>query len=652
MKSLPRTIIQGVSRSPGSWLTLLLLGVVLVPSISLLWFVNQAVQNERLAVRQKFVEAYRGYLVLAQERLQSHWRQYAGQLATLAEKQSAPALFAQQIQQGSADAVVCFDLNGKVIYPDFAPPPVIETSNAEWTRLKNLEARDPNAAAGAYARFAEQSADPNLAARALQAQARCLLRTDHAAAAIFLLTGPLAESRFRTATDHQGRLIQPNADLLALELLKDSAPARSGAIRMRLKMRLLDPEDKVMTAPQRRFLMRQLEKLAPGLPPFPTLAGDDLATAWIATRSAEARGPILRASSLAEVWQFASQEGRVLTLHRTSSLLSRIRTVVSQPEGTAGVRVDFSLPGHEIEGSLLSLPVGDTMPGWRLALTLQDQRLFDAATNQRVNLYLWIGGLVVVTVVVLAVLGWGLVRRQIALTQLRNDLVANVTHELKTPLASTRLLVDTLLRTPQLHEPTTREYLQLIASENLRLSRLIDNFLTFSRIERNKYAFSFQHTPATAIAKNAVAAVRDRFQGPGLRFDVTIPADLPPVTADADALTTALVNLLENAWKYSGDTKEITLTAHAQNGRVIFAVRDNGIGLSPRDQKQIFQRFYQVNQHLSPTGGGCGLGLSIVQFIVSAHGGRVQVESELGHGSTFTLDLPAAGTPESPVIKP
>jgi len=282
------------------------------------------------------------------------------------------------------------------------------------------------------------------------------------------------------------------------------------------------------------------------------------------------------------------------------------------------------------------------MPGWHMALFLRDQSLFDATTNERTSSYVWIGGLVVVTVVLLALLAQGLVQRQNALTQLRNDLVANVTHELKTPLSSIRLFVETLLNTPKLHEATTREYLQLITKENLRLSRLIDNFLMFSRIERNKYVFTFHPASAAVIAESAAAAMRERFQAPGCRFDVTAPADLPGVLADADALVTALVNLLDNAWKYSSEEKHIQFTASAQNGRVFFTVRDNGIGLSPRDAKRIFQRFYQVHQHHSPSVGGCGLGLSIVQGIVSAHHGTVRVDSEPGHGSTFIVTLPAA----------
>jgi signal transduction histidine kinase len=273
---------------------------------------------------------------------------------------------------------------------------------------------------------------------------------------------------------------------------------------------------------------------------------------------------------------------------------------------------------------------------------LEDQQLYEAGAKRKAQVYVWVGGLVVGLVIALAVLALGLIRRQTALTQLRNDLVANVTHELKTPLASTRLFVETLLDSERLDEKTAREYLQLIARENLRLSRLIDNFLTFSRIERNKYTFDFKEVPAENIAGAAVTAVRERFQTPGCHFEALIPPNLPTVRADADAMVTALLNLLDNAYKYSGESKQITFSVGAENGSVVFAVKDNGIGLSARDAKQVFKRFYQVNQHLSRSSGGAGLGLSIVQFIVTAHQGTVRVESELERGSKFTVSIPAA----------
>jgi signal transduction histidine kinase len=118
-------------------------------------------------------------------------------------------------------------------------------------------------------------------------------------------------------------------------------------------------------------------------------------------------------------------------------------------------------------------------------------------------------------------------------------------------------------------------------------------------------------------------------------------ADLPSIRGDVDALVTALLNLLDNAWKYTGDKKHIVLRTEAHNGSVCFSVEDNGIGLTPREEKRVFRRFYQVDQGLSRSAGGCGLGLSIVQSIVEAHRGSVRVESEPGRGSTFTIEIPA-----------
>ena len=186
-----------------------------------------------------------------------------------------------------------------------------------------------------------------------------------------------------------------------------------------------------------------------------------------------------------------------------------------------------------------------------------------------------------------------------------------------------------------------QEYLQLIAHENERLSRVIQNFLTFSRMEKKKYSLHFAAVPVPRIVETAVAAVRERFAEPGCEFKVVVPPELPHVRADADALATALINLLENAFKYSEGDKRICLQVQSLPDQVLFSVRDNGIGIPASEHKRIFQNFYQVDQRLSRQGGGCGLGLSIVRFIVNAHEGRVAVQSRPGAGSTFTITIPA-----------
>jgi two-component system, OmpR family, phosphate regulon sensor histidine kinase PhoR len=122
--------------------------------------------------------------------------------------------------------------------------------------------------------------------------------------------------------------------------------------------------------------------------------------------------------------------------------------------------------------------------------------------------------------------------------------------------------------------------------------------------------------------------------------DIESDATLPSVKADEDALTTVLLNLLDNAYKYTPAEKRISLRAYREGERVIFAVEDNGIGIAPREQKRIFRKFYQVDRRLARETGGCGLGLSIVDEIVRAHGGSVRVRSQLGQGSTFLVSLP------------
>jgi signal transduction histidine kinase len=230
--------------------------------------------------------------------------------------------------------------------------------------------------------------------------------------------------------------------------------------------------------------------------------------------------------------------------------------------------------------------------------------------------------------------------RQIRLTRLKNDLIATVSHELKTPLTSIRVLTDTLLAGKLQDEVKAHEYLQLIARENVRLSRLIDSFLTFSRMERNKKKFEMRDVRPAEIAGDAVEAVRERYMSAGFALDVNTEPDLPVVLGDRDALVTVVINLLDNAWKYSQNDKRVSLRTYAADSEVRFEVADHGIGLSRREVRRIFEKFYQVDRSLSREASGVGLGLSIVRFIVGAHGGRIDVTSKPGTGSTFTVCLP------------
>jgi signal transduction histidine kinase len=282
------------------------------------------------------------------------------------------------------------------------------------------------------------------------------------------------------------------------------------------------------------------------------------------------------------------------------------------------------------------------LPGWQLAFTTAHSASVDAESIRRRNLYLWTGYLGIAALVITGLLFGRVFRRHIQLARLKTDLVATVSHELKTPLASMRLLVDALLEEDDFDPVRTREYLTLIAGENQRLTGLVENFLTFSRIERRKLPFEFRSASPEAVVHSAAAAMRGRFEQSGGSMTVDVEPGLPVFRADPDALTTVLINLLDNAFKYSPDEKRVTICARRNAGRVIFAVADSGVGISTTDQRRIFREFYRVDQSMASDTMGCGLGLHIVEYIVKAHGGEVRVSSAPGKGSTFTILIPEA----------
>jgi signal transduction histidine kinase len=271
--------------------------------------------------------------------------------------------------------------------------------------------------------------------------------------------------------------------------------------------------------------------------------------------------------------------------------------------------------------------------------------VFEKAAARQIAVYVWTGVLVILLVLIASGLALLAVGRQIRLNRMKNDFIATVSHELKTPLASMRVLMDTLLEGNIRDEAQAKEYLRMTARENERLSRIIDNFLTFSRMERHKIAFALTAAQPAAIAADAIESTRTKYGARQCHLTVEIAEALPDIEADHDAMVTVLVNLLDNACKYTGDeNKQIGLRVFAEGESVVFAVSDNGIGLARRHLRRIFDRFYQVDRSLARKAEGCGLGLSIVKYIVDAHNGRIAVDSRPGKGSTFTVRIPTAQT--------
>jgi signal transduction histidine kinase len=237
--------------------------------------------------------------------------------------------------------------------------------------------------------------------------------------------------------------------------------------------------------------------------------------------------------------------------------------------------------------------------------------------------------------------------RQIELAQLKASFVANVSHELKTPLSLIHLAVETLLMRRFSNPGDQDRFLGTISREAIRLNQIVDHILEFARLEAGKVVFRFEVVDVLPMVRDALESFRPRFEEGGFRVETELPNELPLVRADEAALSQCLLNLLDNALKYSRGRREVRVTASTRRpnsgdaGVVTVSVRDRGIGISPRDQKRIFEKFVRIDTGLVHDVKGTGLGLSLVDQIMRAHGGHIEVQSTVGEGSTFTLVLPA-----------
>lgn len=252
-------------------------------------------------------------------------------------------------------------------------------------------------------------------------------------------------------------------------------------------------------------------------------------------------------------------------------------------------------------------------------------------------------GILVVTLVVCLVTGSVialiLLRREARLSRLQTDFVSKVSHELRTPLTSIRLFADMLAADDGSTEDRNT-CLDGIVRESERLQRQIERLLGWGRMEAGQYRLDRQALDPGELVQRAVATFTSSAQGRTVPVELEVQRPLPPVEGDGAALVDALLNLLDNAAKYSGTNAHIIAGAQAVGRWLRLFVRDNGVGIPKPEQRRIFQKFYRVDERLSRAVEGTGLGLAIVHHIVQAHGGKVEVESEPGQGSTFTIVLP------------
>jgi signal transduction histidine kinase len=235
------------------------------------------------------------------------------------------------------------------------------------------------------------------------------------------------------------------------------------------------------------------------------------------------------------------------------------------------------------------------------------------------------------------------------MARLKADFVANVSHDLKTPLALIRMFSETLEMDRVPDEATRREYYRIITRESERLSRLINNVLDFSRIEGGGRQYQIAPAEIEPLVREVLDAFAYVLGQRGFTLQVAVAPGLPPIPLDPDAFSQALGNLVDNAIKYSGEGRTLRVEAGLRDGGLAVAVADDGIGIPPEEHGRIFEKFYRVGRSETQGRRGSGVGLALVRHIAEAHGGRVTVESRPGAGSRFTLwfPVPAAAEPQA-----
>jgi signal transduction histidine kinase len=313
-------------------------------------------------------------------------------------------------------------------------------------------------------------------------------------------------------------------------------------------------------------------------------------------------------------------------------IVEPVGRVISGEEVPASETTDSNTP--------FVLGFDQDFPPWRIRIFQQSPHFLEKQYNLRRNIYILI---VAVVMAVLFLGGFMAIRstsKVVELARLKSEFVATVSHEFRTPLMSIRYLSEMLDGGRVKGEDKKKIYYSKINKESERLSRLIENMLDFSKIEAGMKEYKFEALNVKELVEKSASRFREYMADKKMILEYKIQNSLPVIHADREAISRALFNLMDNAVKYSGKNPELNLRAFFKDETVFLEVQDNGAGIIKDDQKKVFQKFYRSTHDASKSIEGSGIGLTLVDHIVKAHGGRVMLESDLNKGTTVTIELP------------
>jgi len=279
-------------------------------------------------------------------------------------------------------------------------------------------------------------------------------------------------------------------------------------------------------------------------------------------------------------------------------------------------------------------------PDWSLEFHQPPPRLIKTFLLTRRGLYFFVFLLIAGILVFGLILTLRSVSHELALARMKSDFVSTVSHEFKSPLTSIRQLAEMLQSGRVPSEERRQKYYEVLLEQSERLALLTDNILSLAKIESGRAALRFEKTDIATLLVEVVRSIQERVRHDGFGIDLEVKGTLPLLVSDRTALVQAVTNLIDNAVKYSGESRRISVKAWREGQVIIVAVRDSGIGIDKKDLGRVFERFYRGGDALTRAVKGSGLGLTLVKEIVEAHGGKVFVESEPGIGSVFSFRLP------------
>ena len=278
-------------------------------------------------------------------------------------------------------------------------------------------------------------------------------------------------------------------------------------------------------------------------------------------------------------------------------------------------------------------------PNYQIGISLVGQTIEDLVQQRALTNILLIGLLTVVLILGVWIV-YRNIKKEVELAQIKSDFVSNVSHELRTPLSLISMFSETLEMDRVKTDEKKKEYYSIISQEANRLSKIVNSILNFSKMEAGKRQYNFVDSYLNDVAENVYHSYKFHLEQKGFTFNIVKDETIPIIKIDEEAVSEAIVNLVDNAVKYSDKEKTIIIRTGQENNYAFVEVEDKGIGIPDKDQKKIFEKFFRVSSGNVYSVKGSGIGLSIVQHIVDAHKGKIELSSEVNKGSKFRLLFP------------